>query len=158
MIGTPSLAPFDVIYSMDPALARPARADFGDDASYTIALKSHVEELERHAEGSLATAQLPLVPGGKLTIFRCQALRRRAFLKVLETSEIERSSVAVAFGLLSVDGFRHGGEIIGDLARESSPCGERLTDAALEQLFNPFLFAELASRILRASELVRSPF
>lgn len=75
-------------------------------------------------------AHLPTVEGRTATVFHVKRLTRKQFFRVMSLSVTEQVQEAVAFGLSSVEPAS-----LVPLSRKSSDVGERLTDGALDALY-----------------------
>lgn len=91
-------------------------------------------------------AHLPLVTGGVPRVFKVRRLNRKQVFRLLSLPLPDQIQEACAFGLVAVEG----ADV--ELSRKASDVGERLTDTAMDRLYDlggvPAMIA-LGSFILR---------
>ena len=140
MINKTSTSNVCHVWSVDSALDRSDKALF--DAKYAEYLKS----------GDMAN--LPIKPGCTPAVFTIRSLTRRVLIRLGRyTSPLEFNSEVVAYSLVGVTGYEVNGRPVELGSRVSTDVAERLSEAALDQIYDPFLFAELADRAVEISRV-----
>jgi hypothetical protein len=96
---------------------------------------------------------VPFKSAEKPTKFHCQPLPRMAFERMMSMPEgPEMFREMVAFGVTKIENFEvDGADLV--VTRTRALKMERLDDATLDKIFDPFLFAELAGHILEISKI-----
>lgn len=92
--------------------------------------KSHPAYNREAFERTGDMAHLPLVEGGQARVFKVKRLSRRTFFRVMGMPLTDQVQEAVAYGLVSMEPNDT------ELTRKSGDFGERLTDAALDKVFD----------------------
>jgi hypothetical protein len=130
VIGIKSLERIEYVCENDPALDKGAE---GFDWAKYIESGDH--------------AHIRFRDGCTPSVFSLRRLSRKQYLRTVGRPQMEMISEAVAWGLAGVKGL--GSKA--DLRFEKTDAGERLSDASLDAVFAPELFAELSLRILSLS-------
>lgn len=112
MIQFSSATPVDFIYEDDSAIDKASPA-------YDRALYEKTGD----------RVHLPIVEGSTPRVFKVRRLTRRQFFRVMGLPLTDQVQEAVAYGLASME------PLDCELGRKASDIGERLTDVALDKLF-----------------------
>ena len=140
MINKTSTSTVTHVWSVDSALDRSDKALF--DSKYAEFLKT----------GDMS--QLPIRAGCVPAVFTIRSLTRRVMMRLGRySSPLEFNSEVVAYTLVGVTGYEVNGRPVELGARVSTDIAERLGEAALDQIYDPFLFAELADRAVEISRV-----
>jgi hypothetical protein len=136
MIGSRSNAPFEHVYTEDPAV------DYESDQLDT---KKYFQTFDRK--------YLPIKAGASPTIFKLRPLSRKRFIAIANMAGAEQPNATVAYGIIGIENFRlpTGSMLVPEFTGLGAD--QHLTAATLDAIFDSRLFAELMTVIMSASGL-----